>query len=315
MQLIKTLFILTLLLNQTTMFAMEKHKYSGNNLVNVLSMREIGMQCPNVNKAMKELWFARYKKGLKKQFVEWNKPQELIGHRGEVNSVAIWENKIVSGSSDETVRVWENGQCLQELIGHEGDVLSVAIWDNKIVSGSSNETVRVWENGQCLQELKGHRGEVNSVAIWDNKIVSGSSDETVRVWENGLCLQVLHGHERGVISVAGWGNKIVSGSHDKTVRVWDENGQCLQVLKGHKDTVNSAAGLGNKIVSGSRDKTVRVWDAELLTDNVSLSRLKQAQHEMLAAGIDCDDCERKNSTPEYMAAQLRLIGIYGQDSN
>src|SRR3990167_8890138 len=243
MQLIKTLFILTLLLNQTTMFAMEKHKYSGNNLVNVLSMREIGMQCPNVNKAMKELWFARYKKGLKKQFVEWNKPQELIGHRGEVNSVAIWENKIVSGSSDETVRVWENGQCLQELIGHEGDVLSVAIWDNKIVSGSSNETVRVWENGQCLQELKGHKGDVRSVAVW--------------------------------------GNKIVSGSHDKTVRVWDENGQCLQVLKGHKDTVNSAAGLGNKIVSGSRDKTVRVWDAELLTDNVSLSRLKQAQHEML----------------------------------
>ncbi len=66
---------------------------------------------------------------------------------------------------------------------------SVAITlDNKfIVSGSNDDTIRVWEreSGKQVQELKGHYGSVNSVAISsDNKfIVSGSSDKTIRVWE------------------------------------------------------------------------------------------------------------------------------------
>jgi WD40 repeat protein len=59
--------------------------------------------------------------------------------------------------------------------------------DNKfIVSGSSDNTIRVWEreSGTQLKKIKGHNESVDSVAISsDNKfIVSGSRDKTIRVW-------------------------------------------------------------------------------------------------------------------------------------
>ena len=74
------------------------------------------------------------------------------------------------------------------LEGHTNRVTSVAITsDNKfIVSGSADNTVRVWNLQDKRQEavLEGHTHVVTSVAITsDNKfIVSRSYDNTVRVW-------------------------------------------------------------------------------------------------------------------------------------
>ncbi|KZP21263.1 hypothetical protein FIBSPDRAFT_931700 [Athelia psychrophila] len=199
-----------------------------------------------------------------------------------VKSVAFSPDgtKIVSGSYDKTVRVWDavTGQAaLPPLEGHEGEVLSVgfSLDGTKIVSGSRDETVWVWDavTGQLdLPPLEGHEDQVWSVAFSPDgtKIVSGSGDKTVRVWDavtGQAALPPLEGHEGEVFSVAFSpdGTKIVSGSGDKTVRVWDAvTGQAaLPPLEGHEDPVWSVAFSpdGTKIVSGSGDKTVRVWDA------------------------------------------------------
>jgi WD40 repeat protein len=67
--------------------------------------------------------------------------------------------------------------------------------DGRAVSGSSDETLRVWDlaSGQCTRTLKGHTGWVWAVAVAvtaDGRAVSGSSDETLRVWDlaSGRCL-------------------------------------------------------------------------------------------------------------------------------
>ena len=64
-----------------------------------------------------------------------------------------------------------------------------------IVSGSGDETVRVWDakTGQVLHVLEGHSREVASVAMEGDTIVSGSWDKTVRVWSanTGELLHVL----------------------------------------------------------------------------------------------------------------------------
>ena len=68
----------------------------------------------------------------------------------------------------------------------------------RIVSGSEDKTVRVWDasTGESLQVPEGHPGGVNSVAFNRDgtRIVSGSVDE-VRVWDasTGESLQVLEG--------------------------------------------------------------------------------------------------------------------------
>ncbi|TDL18729.1 tricorn protease domain 2-containing protein [Rickenella mellea] len=73
--------------------------------------------------------------------------------------------------------------------GHTDWVYSVAISQDgkRIVSGSSDWTVRVWdaETGDVVAgPFKGHTNRVNSVAISQDgkRIVSGSTDKTIRVW-------------------------------------------------------------------------------------------------------------------------------------
>ena len=58
----------------------------------------------------------------------------------------------------------------------------------RIVSGSADKTVRVWDadTGQPIgQPLTGHTDAVRSVAFSPDgkRIVSGSADKTVRVWD------------------------------------------------------------------------------------------------------------------------------------
>ncbi len=191
------------------------------------------------------------------------------GHEYGISSVCVTQDgKIVSGSVDKTVRVWDiEGNQLAVCRGHDGYVRLVCVTqDGKIVSGSYDNTVRVWDmEGSQLAVCRGHEGLVYSVYVKDNKIVSGSIDKTVRVWDmEGSQLAVCRGHERGVTSVCvTQDGKIVSGSYDDTVRVWDMQGAQHAVWRAHEGGVTSVCVTKDgKIVSGSWDKTVAVWDMQ-----------------------------------------------------
>ena len=55
--------------------------------------------------------------------------------------------------------------------------------DGKLASGSDDNTVCVWENGECLLMLQGHTGPVHSLAVLLNgQLASGSVDGIIRVW-------------------------------------------------------------------------------------------------------------------------------------
>jgi WD40 repeat protein/energy-coupling factor transporter ATP-binding protein EcfA2 len=207
-------------------------------------------------------------------------PIPFQGHEGIINSVAISGDghKIVSGSGDGTVRLWDiRGNLIaQPFQGHEATINSVAISSDgqKIVSGSEDGTVRLWDmqGNLIVQPFQGHEGTVYSVAISSDgqKIVSGSGDGTVRLWD--MQGKPIGSPFRGVdedfvlsVAISADGQIIVSGGVDRTVRLWDIQGNPIgPPLEGHEDFVLSVAISADKqiIVSGGVDRTVRLWDIQ-----------------------------------------------------
>src|SRR3954447_26124514 len=97
------------------------------------------------------------------------------------------------------------------------------------LSGSEDNTVRIWEvdTGRSLRVLEGHSDRVWSVA-WspDGRLaLSGSADNTVRIWEvdTGRSLRVLEGHSGTLWSVA-WspdGRLALSAALNGVMRLWN----------------------------------------------------------------------------------------------
>jgi WD40 repeat protein len=137
-------------------------------------------------------------------------------------------------------RDWQTDTMILE--GHESGVISVnhSSDGTRIVSGSYDHTVRIWDavSGTILHILEGHTGGVTSVTFLPDglRIVSGSDDSTVRIWDAllGTILHTLEGHTGGVTSVtfSSDGTRIVSGSYDHSTRIWDaETGALQRTLK------------------------------------------------------------------------------------
>ncbi|GJJ11023.1 hypothetical protein Clacol_005252 [Clathrus columnatus] len=186
---------------------------------------------------------------------------------------------IVSGSKDNTIRVWDahTGDAVtRPFKGHRHMVHSVAFSHDGtyVVSGSVDRTIRVWDprtGDTVVEPFKGHTDIVCSVAFAPDgtHIVSGSRDHTVRVWNintGDVIAEPFTGHSNLVHSVAFSpdGTRIVSGSFDNTVRVWDTyTGETIAgPFVEHTNWVMSVAFSpdGIHVVSGSKDETVRVWD-------------------------------------------------------
>jgi WD40 repeat protein len=224
----------------------------------------------------------------------------LTGHTDKVLSVTFSPDgkRIVSGSSDGTVKVWnaENGKVILTLKGHKDKVFSVAFSPDgkRIVSGGGVfqpemempvvGDVKLWdaETGKEIRSFEGHKRCVYSVALSPNgkRIASGSDDKTLKVWDadNGKEIFTLKGHVNEVTSVAFSpdGKRIASSSIGgpsvyvrglPEVKVWDaEKGKEILTLKGFSTGVEGVAFSpdGKRIVTGAGplDTKVRVWDAE-----------------------------------------------------
>ncbi|XP_017486039.1 PREDICTED: F-box/WD repeat-containing protein 7-like, partial [Rhagoletis zephyria] len=225
----------------------------------------------------------------------------LKGHEDHVITCLQFNpasNIIVSGSDDNTLKVWSSvtGRCLLTLIGHTGGVWSSQLSpDNVVISGSTDRSLRVWDaiSGRCLHVLYGHTSTVRCMALHGRYVVSGSRDATLRAWNilTGACEHILVGHLAAVRCVQFNGTLCVSGAYDFLVKVWSVATEtCLYTLDGHTNRVYSLQFDGVHIVSGSLDTSIRVWSAETgklrhtLVGHQSLTSGMQLRGNILVSG-------------------------------
>ncbi|KAF9579508.1 hypothetical protein BGW38_004205, partial [Lunasporangiospora selenospora] len=212
----------------------------------------------------------------------WNKgihqAKDLPGHTEGIYCIQFDEHKIVSGSRDNTIKIWDltTGRCLRTYTGHSASVLCLQYDEERIVSGSSDTTIIVWDldTGAILQRLRGHADSVLSLRFEKDTVVSCSKDRTVKIWKisTGEMLRTLSGHRAAVNAVqfspensvspfAGSPRIVVSASGDRSIKIWSfETGECLRTLEGHARGIACIQFESNIIVSGSSDRSIKIWD-------------------------------------------------------
>jgi Caspase domain/WD domain, G-beta repeat len=194
-----------------------------------------------------------------------------VKHAGRVYSIAMSPDSryAVSGSHDNTARVWElaTGKEVARMT-HNDLVETVAISPDGryVVSGSRDNTARVWEltSGKELTRMT-HEKMVNTVAVSPDSryVVSGSSDNTARVWElttGKEIARMTHDNLVEIVAVSPDSRYVISGSWDNTARVWElATGQEIARMT-HGEWVHDIAVSPNNhyVVSGSDDNTARV---------------------------------------------------------
>ncbi|KIX06178.1 uncharacterized protein Z518_04152 [Rhinocladiella mackenziei CBS 650.93] len=195
----------------------------------------------------------------------------LNGHKDSVYCAQFDEHKIITGSRDNTIRVWDahTYQCIrklgppnnprerQQLVSAAVEPQGVLPFFKADVSSPdpSSPEIALW-----------HQASVLCLQYDDDILVTGSSDFSCLVWsikDNYKPLFRLIGHHAGVLDVCIDKHRIVTCSKDTTIKIWDRlTGQLIKTLVGHRGPVNAVQVRGNLLASASGDGMSKLWRLE-----------------------------------------------------
>ncbi|VDN03953.1 unnamed protein product [Thelazia callipaeda] len=207
----------------------------------------------------------------------------FAGHVQGITCVQFSSKRIVSGSSDNTIRVWDvdnsstPGIGTMTLTGHSDAVRCLHLNGNRLASGSNDLTIKVWSLAvnqtwssiACRQTMIGHTNYVRCLQMEENRLISGSYDHTLKIWstKTGQCTKTLIGHSGAVICMQSNGHLLLSGSADLSMKAsfyycWDERMDvCAMTLhNAHDNAITCLQFYNDRIVSGSIDRTIKIWD-------------------------------------------------------
>ena len=187
------------------------------------------------------------------------------------------------------------GKPLKSLHGHNHFVSSLALnSDNtKLVSGSWDKTIRLWDIPTSKSDLifKGHTKDVLSVAFSHDErlIFSGAMDNTLKYWNTKGELRYDNNQFGGWVSCIlnihkAKTNYIAVGSWDGTVRILNSEYNVDKEIPGGEYAVTSLStdDDGDFLFIAYKNGTVKVWNIEEESTGKEEENIKQT----IETGVD-----------------------------
>ena len=283
-------------------------------------------------------------------------PTHLIGHSDSIYCVQFDEyvsqlthsrrhanhfrrSKIITGSRDRTIRIWDmrTFEC-RLVIGPPDVVNSNSIFLNEHnlpVHCAQRDGVEVSVSMPATVSFPiHHHGSVLCLQYDDRTLVTGSSDSTCIVYNmrSGYrpVRRLIH-HEAAVLDVVFDEKHIVTCSKDVSICIWDrETGTPLKDLRGHTGPVNAVQLSGNTIVSCSGDFLVKLWhiDTEKVvrefaghTKGLACSQFSEDGRYVASAGndktiriwdADTGECLQEMKAHDNLVRSLHIDSVSGR---
>ncbi|CAK7349759.1 unnamed protein product [Dovyalis caffra] len=198
----------------------------------------------------------------------------LKGHTRTVRAISSDRGKVVSGSDDQSVIVWDKqtSQLLEELKGHDAQVSCVRMLSGeRVLTAAHDGTVKMWDvrTDTCVATVGRCSSAVLCMEYDDSTgiLAAAGRDAVANIWDirAGKQMHKLLGHTKWIRSIRMVGDTLITGSDDWTARVWSvSRGTCDAVLACHAGPIlcveYSMSDRG--IITGSTDGLLRFWENE-----------------------------------------------------
>jgi WD40 repeat protein len=182
------------------------------------------------------------------------------------------DGRLLAAAARNSAKIWDvaSGRVVATT-SRSGAVTSLAMGPSRIATGSSDGTIRIWdENWKLVRSFRDHVSPILDVRFDPSgtRLVASStgSARNVIVWdaETGARLRVLVGHFGSVTraSFSADGRWIVTAGPISAALWPTDTGRLLFYLRGHSDLLTDAewAPSGYRVATASRDGSVRTYD-------------------------------------------------------
>ncbi|WVY96190.1 hypothetical protein V8G54_028341 [Vigna mungo] len=249
-----------------------------------------------------------------------------------VRAISSDRGKVVSGSDDHSVLVWDKQttQLLEELNGHDGPTTNQSCRSavcarsqvNGVLTASHDGTVKMWDvrTDRCVATVGRCSSAVLCMEYDDNVgvLAAGGRDVVANIWDIRASRQMhkLSGHTQWIRSIRMVGDTVITGSDDWTARMWSVNrGTCDAVLACHAGPILCVeySSLDRGVITGSTDGLLRFWENDdggircaknVTIHNAAILSVNAGEH---WPGIEAAD----NSLSLFHRPQERLGGFSG----
>ncbi|KAL2043029.1 hypothetical protein N7G274_004088 [Stereocaulon virgatum] len=219
----------------------------------------------------KNMW--RVRKALHQRWLDGHAAAiYLEGHTDSVYCVQFDKDKIITGSRDRTVRIWDahTYECIKVIgVTSRNPGSAVPPLPEELADQGHRPFTTVFSPHSDIKPAAAvpylyHTESILCLQYDDEIMVTGSSDHTLIIWDVKADYQPirrLRHHTAGVLDVCFDEKHIISCSKDATVCLWDrQTGFFLRKLSGHRGPVNAVQLRGDLVVSASGDGIAKLWN-------------------------------------------------------